>query len=113
MSAGEPATFFGRSDAVARGDLTPTEKVLCPLCGTGPRPFAVDFQGFTLCRCGGCGLEFVSPRLSFEELADKVYSDNYLPKRDEAKWRSAEAEQTFSQQLTNFERRVDGPKSIL
>jgi 2-polyprenyl-3-methyl-5-hydroxy-6-metoxy-1,4-benzoquinol methylase len=83
------------------------------MCGIEPVPFAVDFQGFTVCRCRGCGLEFVSPRLTFEELSAKVYSDNYLPKRGDANWRSAEAKHTFTQQLTNFERLVGGPKSLL
>lgn len=83
------------------------------MCGTEPIPFAVDFQGFTLCRCASCGLEFVNPRLSFEELAANVYSDNYLPKRDDANWRSIEAEETFSQQLANIERLAGGAKAIL
>ena len=113
MSSVRPKTFFGKAQAVTRGDLTPTEEVLCPLCGTEPRPFAVDFQGFTLCRCGGCELEFVSPRLSFEELSAKVYSDNYLPKRNDANWRTAEATHTFSQQLANIERLAGWPKRIL
>src|SRR2546423_13175707 len=99
MEAREKGTYFGRVEAVTHGELTPTERVLCPLCGVEPSPFAVDFQGFTLCRCSGCGLEFVSPRLSFDELAAKVYSDNYLPKRDEANWRTDEAAHTFSGQL--------------
>jgi 2-polyprenyl-3-methyl-5-hydroxy-6-metoxy-1,4-benzoquinol methylase len=113
VSSGESFTFFGRSDAVKRGELTPTEHVVCPLCGVEPRAFAVDFQGFTLCRCDECVLEFVSPRLTFDELSAKVYSDNYLPKRDEATWRTAEAVHTFSQQLANFEGLVGGPKTIL
>ncbi len=106
-------TLFGKAQAVTRGDVTPTENVLCPLCGIEPRPFATDFQGFRLCRCKSCGLEFVTPRLSFEELSAKVYSDNYLPKRNEANWRSREAENTFRLQLANFERLTGGPKSIL
>jgi len=113
MSSVDSSTFFGRSDAVTRGELTPTEHVVCPMCGVEPQPFAVDFQGFTLCRCGGCGLEFVSPRLSFDELSAKVYSDNYLTKRSEANWRTAEAADNFLQQIANLERLVGGPKSIL
>jgi len=113
MSSAAPKTFFGKAEAVTRGELIPTEEVVCPLCGIAPMPFAVDFQGFTLCRCSECGLEFVTPRLTFDELASKVYSDNYLPKRTEANWRSAEAVHTFSQQLANLERLVGAPKSIL
>lgn len=108
-----PNRFFGKANAVTGGELTPDEHVLCPLCGTEPTPFATDFQGFTLCRCTDCGLEFVSPRLSFDELADKVYSDNYLPKRGEASWRSTDAIHTFLQQLASLERLCGGPGSIL
>jgi 2-polyprenyl-3-methyl-5-hydroxy-6-metoxy-1,4-benzoquinol methylase len=113
MSSQDTQSYFGKAEVVSSGALRPTENVLCPLCVIEPRPFAVDFQGFTLCRCGKCGLEFVSPRLSFEELSATVYSDNYLPKRNDANWRSTEAENTFAQQLTNFERLAGAPKSIL
>lgn len=113
MSAPGNPTFFGQADLVSRGELVPAERVQCPLCGIDPQPFAVDFQGFTLCRCGQCGLEFVSPRLTFEQLSLTVYSDNYLPKRDDATWRTPEAEHTFREQLATLERLVGGPKTIL
>lgn len=105
--------YFGKARAVTSGELTPTEEVLCPLCCISPRPFAVDYQGFTLCRCADCGLEFVTPRLSFEELSDKVYSDNYLPKRDDSNWRSAEATHSFTLQLAAFEKLLGGRKKVL
>ena len=105
--------YFGKARAVTSGELTPTEEVLCPLCGIRPEPFAVDYQGFTLCRCERCGLEFVTPRLSFEELSEKVYSDNYLPKRDDSDWRSAEATHSFALQLAAFEKLLGGRKKVL
>lgn len=110
-----PATdrFFGKADAVTSGELRPSEEVLCPLCGVGPEPFAVDYQGFTLCRCLGCALEFVSPRLSFDELADKVYSDSYFPKRDGANKPSAETTLYIKRQLADFEKLVGGHKKVL
>ncbi|MFN0280114.1 MAG: class I SAM-dependent methyltransferase [Pyrinomonadaceae bacterium] len=106
-------TYFGKAAAVTGGDLTPTEEVLCPLCGIVPERFAVDYQGFTLCRCASCRLEFVSPRLSFDELADKVYSDNYFPKRDGANKPSAETALYIKRQLADFEKLVGGRKKVL
>ena len=104
--------FFGKANAVTSGEITPTEVVLCPLCGDLPKPFAVDYQGFTLCRCGKCSLEFVSPRLSFDELADKVYSDNYFPKRDGANKPSAETAHYINRQLGDFAELATGRKVL-
>lgn len=53
------------------------ENVLCPLCGIRPKPFAVDYQGFQLCRCPQCDLQFLSPRPTFEQLSEKVYNETY------------------------------------
>src|SRR5436190_11309309 len=113
MPTNSPDTFFGKAAAVTSGELTPTEKVLCPLCGIAPEPFAVDYQGFTLCRCGNCSLEFVNPRLSFDELAEKVYSDNYFPKRDGANKPSAETVHYINRQLADFEKLLGMRKKVL
>ena len=104
--------FFGKANAVTSGELTPTEVVLCPLCGDLPKPFAVDYQGFTLCRCKKCSLEFVNPRLSFDELADKVYSNNYFPKRDGANKPSAETAHYINRQLGDFAELAGGRKVL-
>jgi 2-polyprenyl-3-methyl-5-hydroxy-6-metoxy-1,4-benzoquinol methylase len=112
MAAPSTGTFFGKAGAVTSGELVPTEKVLCPLCDTVPEPFATDYQGFTLCRCSSCFLEFVSPRLTYEELAQKVYADNYFPKRRSTERRSAEAEDYYGKQLSQFEARIDGRKVL-
>ena len=96
--------YFGKADAVTSGELVPVEVVDCPLCGRAPEPFAVDYQGFRLCRCPACKLEFVTPRLSFEDLAEKVYSDNYFPVREGSQERSAEATHYYTRQMSNFER---------
>ncbi len=106
-------TFFGKAGAVTSGKLKPTEEVICPLCGTSPQPFAVDYQGFTLCQCSSCGLEFVNPRLSFDELADKVYSDNYFPKRDGSNKPSPETAHYINRQLADFERMLGDRKKVL
>ena len=113
MSSTSTKTFFGRTDAVTSGELTPTEHVLCPLCKTPPEPFATDYQGFTLCRCSGCGLEFVSPRLSYQDLADHVYADNYFPKRESSTRLSAEAEDYYQKQINAFEDIVESRREIL
>ena len=106
-------TFFGKADVVTSGELVPSEDVLCPLCSVKPVPFARDYQGFTLCRCPSCGLEFVSPRLSYEELADKVYADNYFPKRDASSALSPEAEDYYGKQLAAFEAIVGDRRKVL
>jgi len=113
MTSAGTGTFFGKADALTSGELRPTEHVLCPLCGTSPKPFALDYQGFTLCRCADCGLEFVTPRLSFDELADKVYSDNYFPKRDGVNKPSDETIHYVRRQLGDFEKLVGGTKKVL
>ena len=113
MASNATKTFFGKAAAVTSGELRPTENVLCPLCGISPEPFAVDYQGFTLCRCPKCSLEFVSPRLSFHELAEKVYSDNYFPKRDGTNKPSAETAHYINRQLADFEKLLGECKKVL
>lgn len=113
MTSPASDTFFGKAGAVTSGELQPTEDVLCPLSAISPQPFAVDYQGFTLCRCPGCQLEFVTPRLSFDELTDKVYSDNYFPKRDAAHKPSDETVHYIDRQLKDFGRLVGSPKKVL
>ena len=73
-----PATsLFGRSRADIDRALPRRQPVVCPLCHTSPRPFAVDFQGLSLARCATCGLEFQSPRPPVEDLAKVVYGAAY------------------------------------
>lgn len=72
-------SLFGRSRAAVEAALRAREPVACPLCRRPPRPFAVDFQGFRLARCAGCGLEFQDPRPVFDELAAAVYGEAYHP----------------------------------
>jgi len=105
--------YFGDVDAITGGNLTPNEYVLCPLCGIDPVPFAIDYQGFTLCRCSRCSLEFVSPRLSFDELAEKIYSANYFPKLGVAPPISTETQHYFPCQMTAFERLLNDRRKVL
>ncbi len=54
------------------------EEVRCPICNIEPKLFAVDHQGFHLCRCPLCKLEFANPRPTFEELRTQLYRQNYF-----------------------------------
>jgi 2-polyprenyl-3-methyl-5-hydroxy-6-metoxy-1,4-benzoquinol methylase len=104
MTSDSQPNLFAKTGTVRSGELEPTEKVDCPLCHIAPEPFAVDDHGFNLCKCPKCGLQFVNPRLDFEQLADKVYTDVYFPHRaDEAELGTAERH-LYSLQLANFER---------
>ncbi len=71
------ASLFGRSRSDVEQALPRRENVVCPLCHTPPRLFAVDFQGLHLVRCPTCQLEFQSPRPLFEDLASAVYGSAY------------------------------------
>ena len=72
-------SLFGRPRAAVEAALRAREPVACPLCRRPPRPFGVDFQGFRLARCAGCGLEFQDPRPRFDDLAAAVYGASYHP----------------------------------
>ncbi len=100
--------YFGKEAAVTRGALIPTEKVDCPLCDRAPVEFAIDYQGFHLCRCAECGLQFQSPRLSFEDLANKVYTEDYCPGHEESANDTA-----YTRQLKNFESLVGKKGRVL
>lgn len=104
MKAETQTNYFGKTGTVRSGELEPTEKVDCPLCRIAPEPFAVDDHGFNLCRCPKCGLQFVTPRLDFEQLADKVYTDVYFPHREDEIGLGAAERHLYSLQLSNFER---------
>ncbi len=100
--------YFGKDADVTRRELIPTEDVVCPLCDRAPVEFAVDYQGFHLCKCPDCGLQFQSPRLSFEVLADKVYTEDYCPGHEESANETA-----YARQLSNFERLTEKKGRVL
>lgn len=108
MALEKADSYFGKERAVSGGELKPSETVDCPLCGKPPVRFAVDYQGFQLARCASCGLQFQNPRLSFEELADKVYTKDYCPGHEESANDAA-----YARQLSNFERFVGRKGSVL
>lgn len=108
MTANDTENYFGKERAVSGGELRPSEHVDCPLCNRAPVRFATDYQGFQLCRCETCGLQFQSPRLSFEELADKIYTADYCPGHEESS-----NERAFARQVSNFERFVGKKGTVL
>ena len=101
-------TYFGKESAVSSGELTPAERVDCPLCGTAPVEFAVDYQGFHLCRCPQCGLQFQNPRLTFEELAEKIYTKDYCPGHEESA-----SDKAYQRQIATFEKVLGRKGSVL
>lgn len=98
------SSLFGRPRAAVDAALPDREDVLCPVCRTAPRPFAVDFQGLHLARCRTCGLEFHSPRPAFSQLTAAVYGAAYH-RSDEAVVDRTRAAQ-FARQLDRLERLV-------
>ncbi len=101
-------TYFGKEGAIASGELTPTVAVNCPMCDQPPMRFAIDYQGFQLCQCERCGLQFQSPRLTFEQLAEKVYTADYCPGHEESA-----NEKAYARQLSNFERLIGKKGAVL
>lgn len=111
--ASDTENFFAKTGTVRSGELEPTEKVDCPLCGIEPEPFAVDDHGFNLCKCPKCGLQFVTPRLDYQQLADKVYTDHYFPPRVDGAEMDAAERHLYTEQLANFERLFGGKGRVL
>lgn len=103
MASDIPPSYFGKPRSVVSAEIKPTEEVECPLCHLSPKPFAVDYQGFQLCRCQNCGLEFISPRPTFKQLAERVYTDSYFPKYDDATECNEAASYYFARHLSRYE----------
>ncbi|HPJ37981.1 MAG TPA: class I SAM-dependent methyltransferase [Spirochaetota bacterium] len=105
------------------------EKPNCILCG--PSEERILFQKkspageiFTLVRCNGCGLQYVSPRPS-EEMMTRYYSNSYFTERTDRGYNNYfspeirnEIERVFTLNLTdldffNYEKSLDGSKHSL
>ena len=97
----------------ARAAFGKMEWVLCPVCAVEPVPFAVDHQGFRLCRCPSCRLECASPRPAFEELHSKVYNEDYFPHSRPAQEVDPLRRYQFDRQLRTLERFSRGNKRLL
>ncbi|MBI2956344.1 MAG: class I SAM-dependent methyltransferase [Acidobacteria bacterium] len=97
-------SLFGRPRQVIEAELPEREPVRCPLCDLDPAPFARDPQGFTLARCPGCHLEFLSPRPPFARLAERVYAHTYEDLSLAASQPTPEKKVQFERQLNLLER---------
>lgn len=104
MSSSAPSSLFGSDRSVIEAEIKNMEEVLCPVCGTAPTPFAVDYQGFQLCRCTTCGLQFLSPRPTFEQLAEKVYNETYHAKPDKPDHLNESSRYQFERQYRSIEK---------
>jgi len=93
-------------------EITRLEAVRCPLCGVEPVEFGVDYQGFHLSRCPQCGLELESPRRSFPELAEKVYTPLYHDEIDLGE-PEAERDAEYQRQLRAIEQIAGGRGTLL
>jgi SAM-dependent methyltransferase len=89
---------------LTQGVFKKMEMVFCPICGIEPKCFAIDPQGFHLCRCPGCRLEFVNPRPIFEELRSIVYNEEYFPPSLAAPKLDLSRQYQFSRQLSALQK---------
>lgn len=104
-------SLFGRSQTEIDLALSRREDVTCPLCHTTPEPFAVDFQGLNLARCSTCGLEFQSPRPTFDDLTHAVYGASYHTAKEKLidvarRYQFARQTHRFEQYILGSRRRV-------
>ena len=113
MSSRAPTSLFGSDRSVIEAEIKDMEDVLCPVCGTTPSPFAIDYQGFQLCRCLGCGLQFLSPRPTFEQLAEKVYNQTYHAVPDAPAALSETSRYQFERQYKTIEELLGHTGKIL
>jgi len=100
--APQPSKLFGTSDTVVRAVLNQLEEIECPLCHVAPLPFAVDYQGFQLCSCPSCGLQFLSPRPVVEQLTENVYNETYFAETETADESKSADRYQFARQLANL-----------
>jgi len=105
--------YFGKPKSVVSSELKATEEVECPVCRVPPKMFAVDYQGFHLCRCPVCDLEFVNPRLSFDQLAESVYTDAYFAGDGNTDQLSPNEISKFAHQTATYERLLGRRGSLL
>jgi 2-polyprenyl-3-methyl-5-hydroxy-6-metoxy-1,4-benzoquinol methylase len=113
MSSRAPSSLFGSDRSVIEAEIKNMEEVLCPVCGIAPKPFAVDYQGFQLCRCPRCDLQFLSPRPTFEQLSEKVYNETYHAATDTSEHLSESSRYQFERQFSTLEKLLGHTGKIL
>jgi 2-polyprenyl-3-methyl-5-hydroxy-6-metoxy-1,4-benzoquinol methylase len=102
--AGVPRKLFGAQSEAVRAAFHQWEKVVCPLCHVYPERFATDFLGFHLCRCPECGLQFLNPRPTAEQLTENVYNETYFADSGTTQGFSGSQLYQFGRQLKTIER---------
>ncbi|MBC7910345.1 MAG: methyltransferase domain-containing protein [Pyrinomonadaceae bacterium] len=114
MSSRAPSQkLFGSDRSVIEAEIKNMEEVECPVCGIAPKPFAVDYQGFQLCRCPQCDLQFLSPRPTFEQLSEKVYNETYHAETDTSEHLSEASRYQFERQYKMLEKLLGRTGQIL
>lgn len=111
--ADAPSKLFGSPDRIVRAVLNQSETIECPLCHVLPRRFAVDYQGFQLARCPSCGLEFLSPRPTVEQLTENVYNETYFAESEPNQELNETGHYQFERQLANLQRLLGRCGTIL
>src|SRR2546421_8111518 len=111
--ASQPSKLFGSSGTVVRSVLNQLEEVECPLCHVAPKPFAVDYQGFQLCSCLSCGLQFLSPRPTVEQLTENIYNETYFAETETAEELNSADRYQFARQLANLLRLRRGRRGTI
>jgi 2-polyprenyl-3-methyl-5-hydroxy-6-metoxy-1,4-benzoquinol methylase len=106
-------TLFGSSRAEIAKAFTAWEQVLCPLCSKPPERFAIDCQGFHLCRCSQCQLEFLNPRPVREQLLRNLYNETYFDGAVAATECTDDQIAQFSHQLHRIDQLLGAPGSLL
>jgi 2-polyprenyl-3-methyl-5-hydroxy-6-metoxy-1,4-benzoquinol methylase len=111
--ADAPSKLFGSPDRIVRAVLNQSETVECPLCHLRPSRFAVDYQGFQLCRCPSCSLQFLSPRSTVEQLTENVYNETYFAESEPTQELNATKSYQFGRQLAKLRRLLGRCGTIL
>lgn len=62
------------NESTTRSDRT---SVRCNLCGADDKDVWIEVDGFPIVRCRGCGLHYVTPRLSHEAIVN-IYTKEYF-----------------------------------
>jgi 2-polyprenyl-3-methyl-5-hydroxy-6-metoxy-1,4-benzoquinol methylase len=106
-------TLFGSSRAEIAKAFTDWEQVLCPLCNKPPERFATDCQGFHLCRCSQCRLEFLNPRPVREQLMSHLYNESYFDGSVAITKFTDDQIAQFSHQLQKIDRLLGASGSLL
>ncbi len=92
------------------------EKVDCNLCGADDASRHLTISGFNICRCRNCGLLYVNPRPSAEDIT-KVYDRSYFSNGEDCPDRGYYGyyayEESEEQIKDTFRPRLDRIESIL